>query len=486
MKDRKNMVMIIIIGITISLFLCFNTTAFATTGKVANDNLRLRKEKNTTSEILTLLDQNAEVEIVNEDGDWYKIKANGKVGYVNKQYIKLQNSNNNLTSTANNVTNSANNSTNNLVETESKVESNNVAINNVNTTNSTIENSQTGETVENTTKTIQYATILAETKIKIIPLINGDEINNAAMGEKYEVVNTAGLWSYIKNDTKRGWVLKEKLNAVEDNNSNKVKDSNVSTNGSAEKKDDTETQKSEEKASTEKIYSKPKTYYVSGTSVNARSKADKTSDSIAKLTTNDEVKVTGEDADWYIVSLDGKKGYIIKTLLSTKKVETTSRSESSLDNQTIENSENVKTEEESETKQNVKEETTTTSSNPNGSAIVAYAKTFVGYPYVYGTNGPDTFDCSGFVQYVYKHFGYSISRSSKTQVNDGVTVAKSDLQPGDIIIFKNTAKTEIGHVGIYIGGGQFVHASNPSNGVMISSLETAAYQARYVTARRIL
>ena len=125
-------------------------------------------------------------------------------------------------------------------------------------------------------------------------------------------------------------------------------------------------------------------------------------------------------------------------------------------------------------------------SNPSGAAIVQYAKTFLGYRYVYGTAGPNTFDCSGFVQYVYKHFGYSLSRSSGTQANDGVAVSKSNLQPGDVLIFRDTSNSRIGHVGIYIGDGQFIHASNSRTGVIISSLSTSAYQKRYVGARRIL
>ena len=94
MKDKKSMVMIIIIGITLSLFLCFNTTVFATTGTVTTNDLRLRKDKSTSSEILKLLDENTEVEIISEDGDWCKIKSGNKVGYVSKQYIKVKDKNN--------------------------------------------------------------------------------------------------------------------------------------------------------------------------------------------------------------------------------------------------------------------------------------------------------------------------------------------------------------------------------------------------------
>ena len=71
---------------------------------------------------------------------------------------------------------------------------------------------------------------------------------------------------------------------------------------------------------------------------------------------------------------------------------------------------------------------------------------------MYGGASPKTgFDCSGFTYYVYKHFRYTLSRSSKAQANNGKKVEKEDLQPGDLLIFKNQSLTAIGHVGIYIG-----------------------------------
>ena len=111
MKDKKSMVMIIIIGITLSLFLCFNTTVFATTGTVTTNDLRLRKDKSTSSEILKLLDENTEVEIISEDGDWCKIKSGNKVGYVSKQYIKVKDNNNTTKNETKNETNSENKNT---------------------------------------------------------------------------------------------------------------------------------------------------------------------------------------------------------------------------------------------------------------------------------------------------------------------------------------------------------------------------------------
>lgn len=462
MKDRKNMVMIIIIGITISLFLCFNTTVFATTGTVITSDLRLRKEDSTSSEILTLLDENDEVEIISDNGDWYKVKANGKVGYVSKQYIKVKEEN----VIANLTTNEENNNT--TTNTSNEV---------TETKNETTKTEET--TTENVEETIKQVKFTSDTELKIMPLINGTVINTTKSTEKYDIISTVGVWSYVTNGSKSGWVLTEKATKIEENN-------NQTQTTEPETQTTEQTQKEEEEPqTTEKTYSSTKTYYVKGSSVNARSAANKSADVVKVLNTNDTVKVTGEDGDWYVVNLSGKKAYIAKSLLSSKKVETTSRSSNSLTETNTSAQTTTTTTTETAPAQTA-EPTTTVASNPSGDAIVAYAKTFLGYRYVYGTAGPNTFDCSGFVQYVYKHFGYSLSRSSKTQANDGVAVSKSDLQPGDILIFKNTAKTAIGHVGIYIGNNQFIHASNSKTGVIISSLSTSAYQQRYVGARRIL
>lgn len=472
MKDKKSMVMIIIIGITLSLFLCFNTTVFATTGTVTTNDLRLRKDKSTSSEILELLDENTEVEVISEDGDWCKIKSGNKVGYVSKQYIKVKDNNNTTKNeTKNEVKNETNNENKNTTTEQNNVQQNTT------TENVTQEQNNTENQTQNNEPKIKQATVSEEVSIRIIPLINSDEINKTKSGEKYEVLSSVGAWSYVKNESKEGWVLTAKISVTEqttsnnDENNTKKQDNN-DTNTTTENNDvKADENKKEEDKKSEKT---SKTYYVKGTSVNARSEANKSSSVVKKFDTNDKVTVTGEDGDWYIVEINGKKAYIQKSLLSSKKVETTSRSSNSLTENNEEN--NVE----------VQKEETTTETNKSADAIVAYAKTFQGYPYVYGSNGPSSFDCSGFVQYVYKHFGYSLSRSSKTQANDGVAVSKSNLQPGDILIFKNTAKTEIGHVGIYIGNGQFIHASNPKTGVTISSLSSASYQQRYVTARRIL
>lgn len=122
-----------------------------------------------------------------------------------------------------------------------------------------------------------------------------------------------------------------------------------------------------------------------------------------------------------------------------------------------------------------------TASGGSGSAIASYAQKFVGNKYVYGgsslTNGTD---CSGFTMSVYLQFGYSLPHSAAAQANCGKKVSLSSLQPGDLVFYKNGGG--IGHVAMYIGGGQVVHASNPTNGIMISSVR---YRTP-VCARRIV
>jgi peptidoglycan DL-endopeptidase CwlO len=113
--------------------------------------------------------------------------------------------------------------------------------------------------------------------------------------------------------------------------------------------------------------------------------------------------------------------------------------------------------------------------------VVGVAMAQLGKPYVYATAGPDTFDCSGLVVYSYAAVGVSLPHSSYALWNVGVYVSQDQLQPGDLVFFDG-----LGHVGIYIGGGQFIHAPHTGDVVKISSLSDGWYAATYVGARRIL
>jgi peptidoglycan DL-endopeptidase CwlO len=112
--------------------------------------------------------------------------------------------------------------------------------------------------------------------------------------------------------------------------------------------------------------------------------------------------------------------------------------------------------------------------------VVGIAMQYLGVPYVWGGASPSGFDCSGLVMYVYAQVGVSLPHSSYAQYGMGVPVSMSDLQPGDLVFFYG-----LGHVGIYVGGGNFIHAPHTGDVVKISSL-SGSYASAFVGARRIL
>jgi len=120
-----------------------------------------------------------------------------------------------------------------------------------------------------------------------------------------------------------------------------------------------------------------------------------------------------------------------------------------------------------------------------GSTIVATASQYMGVPYVWAGTSPKGFDCSGFVYYVFKENGYATNRTAASLFNNGTYVERSQLQPGDVICFYSGGYGSIGHVGIYIGENQFIHASSSQGRVTIDSLATGYYNSHYYGARRI-
>lgn len=117
--------------------------------------------------------------------------------------------------------------------------------------------------------------------------------------------------------------------------------------------------------------------------------------------------------------------------------------------------------------------------------VVALAKQQLGKPYVYGATGPNAFDCSGFVKYVYGNLGVSVPRTSKEFVNVGTAVSRQDIQPGDIIAL-NCNGSGVSHVGIYVGNSQMIHASTGGRGVVYDNINSAYYSPRIVKIVRVL
>ena len=128
---------------------------------------------------------------------------------------------------------------------------------------------------------------------------------------------------------------------------------------------------------------------------------------------------------------------------------------------------------------------------PEADALVEFALQYVGYNYIWGGKDPSTgFDCSGFVWYVYTHNGYEdIGRTATDQwyYENSQEVSQDSLLPGDLLFFSETDSLDnITHVGIYIGGGEFVHAANSRDGVIVTAVDAPYYGEHYIGARRII
>jgi len=115
------------------------------------------------------------------------------------------------------------------------------------------------------------------------------------------------------------------------------------------------------------------------------------------------------------------------------------------------------------------------------------AKYFKGGKYVWGGTTPKGFDCSGYVQYLYKKHNINLPRTAWAQSKKGLTVKKGDLQKGDLLFFLTDKKRGIPvtHVGIYIGNGNFIHAASKKKGIIISSITHGSYAKCFVAAKRV-
>ena len=194
-----------------------------------------------------------------------------------------------------------------------------------------------------------------------------------------------------------------------------------------------------------------------GSTLNMRSGAGTSYGVVSSLPDGTIVEIVGINNGWYKIQYGGKTGYVSSDYMVTVKDSVGSRSTAEA-----------------------------ASSSAIGDQIVAYAKQFLGVPYVYGGNGPNSFDCSGFTKYVYAHFGVTLNRTATDQLANGTSVSKSQLQPGDLVFFRANTTKPVSHVGIYIGNGQFIHASTNTYSVQIDRLDTGYYAGVYVYGRHIL
>lgn len=440
MKSKMNIRSIVVMAILgiISLFF-INMSLAANTAKVTVETANLRETADANSKILVQLSQNQEVEIVEEAGEWYKVKYNNITGYVRGDLLDV-----NKDETENTTT----------VETSSQSQENtNIESQEENTSTEKQEDAtEQKEATETNDKEIELGKqiIGEDTKLKIVPTINATDIIEVKKGEEVEVTEIINDWVCVQTGTAKGWLRKDKIQKEEIKQEETVEEP-------------VEQVEEQPKQST------TKTLYVNTATVNLRKEASTSSEIVTTLPVNTAVEVLLEENGWCKVKVSGKEGYIASTLLSDKKQETSRSSETTRKAETTSTSQ--------ATNQNTTTTATATASG-NGSAVVEYAKQFIGIKYVYGGSSPSTgFDCSGFTSYVYKNFGVSLPHSSGGQASVGTAVSKENLALGDLVIYS-------GHVAIYVGGGQVIHAPRPGKTVCIVPLSQAA--SNYLGARRVL
>ncbi len=472
MKNFKKI--FVTLMLTAACFITISTISkAATTLKVTGDTLNVRKSPSTDSKVVAMLFKGVECEMLGEEGNWYKIKYKSYTGYVSKDYVKIINED----------TTSEKNTENNTTE-------NNTTENNTtdNTTNITENTSSSNTSANETTSSSQesnvviYKKLKQDANIKILPLIYASSIENVKKGKNVILLSDTIGWSYIQTDYNCGWIRTDLLE--------NSKEEPASSNNNSDEKTSTETYQE-------------KTAYISESSVNMRKGAG-TSYSILKvLSLNSQLTIIGEEDGWYKVKSGSTTGYVSKEFVSdtkttttrgnntsrTENVETENEKKVEVDTSKKGTDETVKTTESTTQKS---EQTTTKSENTiKGTDVVAYAKKYLGYKYVYGGDGSNgTFDCSGFTMYVYKHFGINLAHGANAQYyrsGRGKQITKyNDLEVGDIVFLTDyETGVGIGHCGIYLGNDNFIHASTTCYAVEISSFKTI-YKGRFYSGLRLI
>ena len=214
---------------------------------------------------------------------------------------------------------------------------------------------------------------------------------------------------------------------------------------------------------------------VTADTLNIRSAPGSGSSAVGSVQRGAYVTVTGIEKGWYAVSYNGVSGYVsgdYVALCAAAGTVTETPAEAPVETPAETPAEEAPA------------VTETVSGTVSGSSVVALAQQYLGTPYVYGGSSASGFDCSGFTMYIFSQVGISLPHGATSQYYMCRGVSSAERAPGDLVFFA-TGGSGIGHVGIYLGGGQFIHSST-SSGVIISSLYESYYARTYLYAARLI
>lgn len=267
-----------------------------------------------------------------------------------------------------------------------------------------------------------------------------------------------------------------------------------------------------------------KSLYISDDNVNFRQDKNLNSKVFKVLDEDTKVEFLEDNGEWIKVKYDGKEGYIYNKYITDEKPVIKIKEEvvkeitsSSVNGNTTQQT--SKTQENGNIEQNNENNETDVIQNPSvntdkpeqdintgaenskpeesqnppvsnsskQSAIVNLAYAQLGKPYVWGAEGPNSFDCSGLMTYIFKNAGsINLPRTSSQQSNFGTTVSKSNLQPGDLIFSSTDGSGGVSHVGVYVGNGEMIHAPKPGDVVKKSNINTSYWNGTYLWAKRVI
>lgn len=260
--------------------------------------------------------------------------------------------------------------------------------------------------------------------------------------------------------------------------------------------------------------------YTNSEKVNIRKEANTESEIVTELEIGSSIKVLEDNGNWIKVKKGEEEGYIRSLYVADEapviEIEEEVIVESTDSSQTVNNN---STTNDSSSSNNSGSSSNSQTSNNNGNssndsgqvekpaekpaekpvenlpssntsatqAVINLAYSKIGSPYVWGAEGPNSFDCSGFTSYVYRNAaGISIPRTSGAQSGYGQTVSKSNLQVGDLVFFSTNGTGSVSHVGIYVGGGKMIHSPSSGKTVSVTSINSSYYTSKFVTAKRVL
>ena len=291
-----------------------------------------------------------------------------------------------------------------------------------------------GTTDNSTTGTTKYVSASVGLNVRSGAGTSYSKLGKLEYKEKVTVLSTSNGWSKINYNGKTGYVDSSYLKSTLPGSTND--NTNNETTGT--------------------------TKYVNTTSgLNVRSGAGTSYSKLGKLEYKEKVTVLSTSNGWSKINYNGKTGYVDSSYLQST-VPGSNGNNANNNNNTV---------------------------STKANEVIAYAKTLLGKPYVWGSQGPNSFDCSGFTYYVFKNkAGIVLPRTSSAQSKYGTYVSKSNLKAGDLVFFDTNGANDgnVSHVGMYIGNGQMIHASYGQKKIVIANFNDSYYQKAYVNARRVL